>query len=51
MNDLSTMTLEARGGSDLWRGLGSVSTDLSVGGALWDLKGLRGRFATATYGG
>ncbi len=49
MNDLLATALAAHGGLDRWNELGSVSANLSIGGVLWDLKGLPGLFAISTY--
>jgi hypothetical protein len=49
MTDLLTKALAAHGGLDHWRRLGSVSADLSLGGATWDLKRQTGLFAACTY--
>jgi hypothetical protein len=49
MNDLLDRALAAHGGLDRWRGLTNVSADLSIGGALWDVKGQNGLFKTTTY--
>lgn len=49
MSDLLDFAVKAHGGLDAWRRLQSVSIDLSIGGALWDLKGQAGLFTVATY--
>jgi hypothetical protein len=49
MNELLELAVAAHGGLDRWHSYRSVSLELSVGGALWDLKGQTGLFAEATY--
>jgi hypothetical protein len=49
MNDLLDLAVAAHGGLDRWRSYSSVWLELSVSGALWDLKGQAGLFANATY--
>ena len=49
MTDLLDLAVAAHGGLERWNTLGTVTLGLSVGGALWDLKGQTGLFAKATY--
>jgi hypothetical protein len=49
MNELLDLAVAAHGGLDRWHSYRSVSLELSVGGALWELKGQAGLFANATY--
>jgi hypothetical protein len=49
MNALLKLAADAHGGLDRWQRLGAVSADLSIGGALWDLKRQTGLFSRATY--
>ena len=39
MSDLLALAVVAHGGLDRWHSYRTVSLELSVGGALWDLKG------------
>ena len=49
MSDLLDLAVAARGGLERWNTLRTITLELSVGGALWDLKGQTGLFANATY--
>jgi hypothetical protein len=49
MNELLELAVTAHGGLDHWHSYRTVSLELSVGGALWDLKDQSGLFANATY--
>jgi hypothetical protein len=49
MNELLELAIAAHGGLDRWHSYRTVSLELSVGGALWHLKGQAGLFATARY--
>src|SRR5260370_40193257 len=49
MSDLLDLAVAAHGGLGRWNTLRTVRLELSVGGALWDLKGQTGLFAKATY--
>jgi hypothetical protein len=49
MNELLELAVAAHGGLDRWHSYRTVSLELSVGGALWHLKGQAGLFANATY--
>jgi len=49
MNDLLDVAVKAHGGLETWNRHTSVWVDLSIGGALWDLKGQTGLFAVGTY--
>ncbi|AXQ29588.1 hypothetical protein D0B54_13200 [Solimonas sp. K1W22B-7] len=44
MNDLLALAIEAHGGFDRWNSIRTIEADLSVGGALWDMKQLPGIF-------
>ena len=49
MSELLDLAVTAHGGLQRWNTLRTVRLELSVGGALWDLKGQTGLFAKATY--
>jgi hypothetical protein len=49
MDDLLKLAIDAHGGLKRWKALRTASLDLSIGGALWELKGQTGLFARATY--
>jgi hypothetical protein len=49
MNKLLEMAIGAHGGLDRWQSKRTIAVDLSVGGALWDLKRQRGLFADGRY--
>src|SRR5260370_32943888 len=49
MDALLDLAVAAHRGLERWNSLGTVTLGLSVGGALWDLKGQTGLFAKATY--
>jgi hypothetical protein len=49
MSDLLDLAVAAHGGLERWNALGTVTLELSIGGALWDMKGQAGLFANATY--
>ncbi len=49
MNHLLDAAVKAHGGLDAWNRLESVWVDLSIGGALWDLKDQAGLFTVGTY--
>lgn len=49
MDQLLERALDAHGGLDRWNRLKSITVELSIGGALWSLKGQAGLFAAATY--
>jgi hypothetical protein len=49
MSELLRLALNAHGCIDRWRRVETVALELSIGGALWDLKGQTGLFAKATY--
>jgi hypothetical protein len=44
MDKLLKLAVEAHGGSRAWNGLRTLSANISIGGALWDLKKLTGLF-------
>lgn len=44
MDNLLTFAIEAHGGLNAWNKLQSLHANVSIGGALWDLKGLPGLF-------
>jgi hypothetical protein len=46
MSDLLDLAIAAHGGMERWNAYRAVTLELSVGGALWDLKGQSGLFAT-----
>jgi hypothetical protein len=48
-SDLLDIAIAAHGGLDRWNAQRAVAAELSVGGALWDLKGQAGRFQSCTY--
>jgi hypothetical protein len=49
MNDLLELAVAAHGGFNRWHSYRSASLELSIGGALWKLKGHAELFASATY--
>src|SRR3984893_11462913 len=49
MNELLELAVAAHGGLDRWHSYRTVALELSIGGALWHLKGQAGLFARATY--
>lgn len=49
MNDLLNSVIFSHGGLDRWNSLQTVALELSVGGALWDIKGQTGLFADSLY--
>lgn len=49
MSQLLDVAVKAHGGLEAWSRLRSVWVDLSIGGALWDLKGQAGLFTVGTY--
>jgi hypothetical protein len=49
VSELLDLAVNAHGGLDAWNRHESVWVDLSIGGAIWDLKGQSGLFTTATY--
>jgi hypothetical protein len=49
MTELLHAALAAHGGLDRWNALRTVTFDVSVGGALWESKGLTGLLADASY--
>ena len=49
MNKLLELAIAAHGGLDRWHSYRSVSLELSIRGALWQLRGQTGLFASATY--
>ena len=49
MSDLLDLAIAAHGGLERWNTFRTVKLELSVGGALWDLKSQTGLFAKATY--
>ena len=44
MNNLLAFAIEAHGGLNAWKTLQSLHANISIGGALWDQKGLPGLF-------
>jgi len=44
LDNLLTSAIEAHGGLNAWTRLQSLHANVSVGGALWDLKGVPGLF-------
>jgi hypothetical protein len=44
LDRLLDFTISAHGGLDSWKGLQTLRANVSIGGALWDLKGLPGVF-------
>ncbi len=44
MDNLLTFAIEAHGGLNVWNKLQSLHAHVSIGGALWDMKQLRGFF-------
>ena len=38
-DDLLELAVAATGGVDLWKALGSLKVDISIGGPIWALKG------------
>ena len=49
MSDLLATAIAAHGGLDRWNRFKSVALELSIGGALWDLKGQSGLFANTRF--
>ena len=49
MTDLLNWAISAHGGLDRWNGFQTASLELSVDGALWELKKQHGLFANSTY--
>jgi hypothetical protein len=49
MSDLLDLAIAAHGGLERWNTFRTVTLELSVGGALWGLKGQTGLLAKATY--
>jgi hypothetical protein len=49
MSDLLDLSIAAHGGLERWNTFSTITLELSVGGALWGLKGQTGLFAEATY--
>ena len=49
ISDLLDLAVTAHGDLERWNTLRTIKLELSVGGALWDLKGQTGLFANATY--
>jgi hypothetical protein len=49
MSDLLDLAIAAHGGLDRWNAQRAVAVELSVGGALWDLKGQTGLFESCAY--
>jgi hypothetical protein len=49
MSDLLDLAIAAHGGLERWNMFCTVTLELSVGGALWGMKGQTGLFAKATY--
>jgi hypothetical protein len=50
MNDLLNSVIIAHGGLDRWSSFRTVALELSVGGALRDIKGQTVLFADSVYG-
>jgi hypothetical protein len=49
MEDLLTLAVDAHGGMTRWDAIQTVTADLTIGGALWDLKGKPGILKEARY--
>src|ERR1700688_1302514 len=49
MNDLLTLAIESHGGQARWDAIRTVTAELSIDGALWDLKGKAGILQDARY--
>ena len=49
MEDLLTLAVDAHGGMTRWDAIQTVTADLTIGGALWDLKGKTGILKEARY--
>jgi hypothetical protein len=49
MKDLLALAIESHGGQARWDAIRTVSAELSIGGALWDLKGKAGILQDARY--
>jgi hypothetical protein len=49
VGDLLATALAAHGGLDRWRQFDTIELDVSIGGALWDLKGQTGLFADTRF--
>jgi hypothetical protein len=49
MKELLDLTVAAHGGLERWNSYRTVALELSVGGALWSLKGHAGFFTNVTY--
>jgi len=49
MNDLLALAIEAHGGQKRWNAIRSVCAELSIGGALWEIKGKPGVLQDVRY--
>src|ERR1700730_5889241 len=49
MEDLLALAVDAHGGMTRWDAIKTVTADLTIGGALWDLKGKTGILKEARY--
>ena len=49
MNDLLTLAIESHGGQARWDAIRTVTAELSIGGALWGLKGKTGILQDTRY--
>ena len=49
MSELLAWAIEAHGGLKRWNASSRVSAELSISGALWDLKGQSGLFSASTF--
>ena len=47
MDKLLALAVDAHGGLDVWNGFESLHADVSIGGALWDMKQIPGLFSKA----
>jgi hypothetical protein len=49
MQDLLALAIESHGGQGRWSAIRSVTADVSIGGALWEIKGRPGILRDARY--
>jgi NAD(P)-dependent dehydrogenase (short-subunit alcohol dehydrogenase family) len=49
MNDILALAIAAHGGQRHWDAMRTVTVELLIGGALWDLKGKSGILENAHY--
>ena len=49
MNELLALAIQSHGGQTRWNAIRAVTTELSIGGALWEIKGKPGILKDARY--